>query len=283
MLIAYPLLLAILALFAGAEYAWIKAGILLVISYVIVYGVHIYNPLSQFSTLPATIFLLISASIIHSAFDIRIFVALFLFSLAFMNMQRAIYVHTNANIFNFGFFMLLAVICFPKLLPLLVWSLLVLFITGRSAFRDILALLLGFISVGIFVYFFEYWYGYNNSIFYTFIGQLYANNKILTPHYTFWIAAGLFALVLIFASGAISRYYTLSVINQRRSISMLLSLLLFLLISIFVVPGIESEYIYFIALPISYYFARYFLIQKTKYKADILFVLLIIGSALLYI
>lgn len=262
---------------------WLKACILLVAAYTLVYSLLRYNFLSQSTTLPGVLYLLMTSGMLALSSDIYLMISALLFIIAYTSLHGAIFDnYSNAKVFNFGFFIFLSVLFYPKMVLLLVWAIVVLFFSGRSTIKDITALLLGYAAVILLYLFYCFWTDTLNEITPAITDALFTGGQAII-HQTAWIGFGILLFIILCASGTISKYNSASIVNQRRGISVLLSSLSFLVLSVLLIPGMNLDSIYLVALPLSYYFAQYFILQRSKLWGDILFLLLIVACVLIYI
>lgn len=106
-----------------------------------------YKFLSQTTTLPSLIYILLTSGImVNLGFD-YLLISVFIVSLASGRLQAAINnPQTNSAIYDFGFLITLAVAIYPKFVLLILWAICVLFFSGRSTLKDIMALLFGLVT-----------------------------------------------------------------------------------------------------------------------------------------
>ncbi|MDR1756584.1 MAG: DUF6427 family protein [Culturomica sp.] len=237
-----------------------------------------YKLLPHNTSLPSFFYLMLTAGLLtNRGFD-SMLAAVLVSILAFFGLQGAISNNkTNAPVFNFGFCITLAVLLFPKFALLLLWAFCVLFFSGRSTLKDILALLLGIATPLLFVLFYYFWEERLEDVWPTFRESLVSGEYLVEIGTNEMIRYGFLLLLLIFSLFSLLTNYGGSVVSQRRGVFSLLSLLFFCSATIFAVPGISHDFMYLLAFPLSCLYANYFVTMRYSLPGDLLF-LLFLGS-----
>lgn len=252
--------------------------LVLAIAYLMFFVNAVYKFLPQTSALPSVLYVVMTSGFLLAAGCPGFLIATLLVLIGFAGLQGAICnSQTNSPVFNFSFFISLAVLFYPKLVLLLVWCICVLFFSGRSTLKDIVALLLGIFTSLFLVLFYYYW----NDDLAAFFPSLKLH--ILSGTY-FWplfrqetVRFAIWAFLLLLSLYRVITYYSLSVVNQRRGISAVMSLLFFLTLTVIIIPGIDFGFIYLWVLPLGYLYGEYFMIQRSRYWGDLLFILLLVS------
>lgn len=255
--------------------------LLLLLAYLLFFLNARYKFLSQLTALPSFLFILLTAGLVPAYGLSDLLVALLLAVIGFAGLQSAILdSKSNGSVFNFGFFVCGAVLVYPKLLLLMAWSLCVLFFSGRSTLKDVVALLLGWGTALFFALFYYFWTGQLSEFLPVF------RNVFLTGEYNWallrqeWIRMGIFTVLLLISLIRIIGYYPVSVVNQRRGITSLMSLLVFLGLTLFIVPGVQLNFMYVLAWPLAYLYAQYFILYRVRLLGDIFFLSLLLSCFL---
>lgn len=256
----------------------------LVIAYLLFFINMAYKFLPQTTALPAFLYVLITLGIVYSPADIHLMLAVIVVGIAFASLQSAIQeTQSNGAIFNFGFCICLAVLFSPKLVLLLIWAVCVLLFSGRSTLKDIVALLFGIITPLLFAAFAYFWTDRLPSVFPSFLDNLLSGEFLRKLSETDIIRVGVLAFLILISLYNIMVNYPVSVVNQRRGMLSLVSLLFFLVATIVVIPGITLSFMCMLALPLSYIYSQYFITQRSRIWGDLMFVLLLAGCAATYI
>lgn len=242
-----------------------------------------YKFLSQLTVLPAVIYVLLTVSLLP-AYGLSYFqIAIGLAMVAFAGLQAAICdTKSNGPVFNFGFFTGVAVLVYPKLLLLLLWAVCVLFFSGRSTLKDIVALLTGMLTSLLFAAFYYFWTDRLTDFFPLFRQYLFAGEYLRTLPFYEYLRAGILLLLLLVSLFKVINFYPVSIVNQRRGITSLMSMLFFLTLSLVVVPGLNVSFMYIMAWPLAYLYAQYFILQRVTWMGDLFFCLLLLSSFLPY-
>ena len=213
--------------------SWLSAiGFVMVlgVAYLIFFLSERFKLLGQTTTLPSLIYILLTSGImVNVGFD-YLLIAVFIVTVAVWKLQMAINdTKSNGALYDFGFLIALSVAIYPKFILLIAWAFGVLFFSGRSTLKDIVALWLG----------------------------------ILTP--------------------VLSARYSLMIVNQRRGILSLVSMMIFLSLTFVIIPGYYYDFMYMFAVPLSFLYAQYFICSRTALFSNLVFVLLLSACFLTYL
>lgn len=241
-----------------------------------------YKFLAQQTTLPAVIYVLLTFGLIMRGTFSWVLVFTFFISLAFIGLLGAINnTKSNRYIFNFGFWITLAVLFYPKFILLVLWAFCVLFFSGRSTLKDIMALLVGILTPVYFTFFYYYWTDQLNEFISLFKENLLAG-EYLRQLTTIQIVRYSTLLFLLFISlYYITIYYPVSMVSQRRSLLSLVSMLFFCLLTLLFIPGIHFDVMYLVAFPLSYIYSQYFVTSRLPLLRNVLF-LFLLGVCLVF-
>lgn len=257
---------------------------LLLLAYILFFLNAKYKFLSQLTALPSLIFILLTAGLIPVYGWGYLQIALLLLMPGFGGLQSAILdSKSNRNIFNLGFFVCCAILVYPKFILLSSWAVCVLFFSGRSTLKDVMALILGFAAALFFALFYYFWTGRLDEFIPVFRDHLLEGEFIGTLPGLELIRIGILLFLLLASLVKIISFYPVSVVNQRRGIASLISLLFFLGLTLFVVPGIQMNFVYVLAWPLAYLYAQYFILQRFEWISDIFFLLLLFSCVLQFI
>lgn len=235
-----------------------------------------YKFLAQTTTLPAVIYVILTIGLLVKGIFSWVLFPAFIIVWAFTGLLGAINnTKSNRFIFNFGFWIALAVLFYPKVVLLILWAFCVLFFSGRSTLKDIMALTIGILTPVYFILFYYYWTDQLNEFFILFKENLWAG-EYLHQLTTLQIVRYSALLLLLFVSlYYITLYYPVSTVSQRRSMVSLLSMLVFCILTFLFIPGIRFDFMYLVAFPLSYIYSQYFVIQRLPVFGNILFLLLL--------
>ncbi len=233
--------------------------------------------LPQVSALPSLLYGLMTVVWVADYGLNYLLIAAFSLVVAFGGLQAAIgNSKSNAGIFDFGFFMLLSVWIYPKLVLLVLWAIVVLFFSGRSTVKDLIALLLGMGAVLLLGMFYYFWTDRLSEIIPVFRESLMAGKFSWPLAPIGMVRLGILGLILLIALIRIIGYYPVATVNQRRGVVSVLSLLCFLIFTLLFIPGINYDFFYVLAFPLAYIYAVYFMILRIRWLGDLLFILLLI-------
>lgn len=235
-----------------------------------------YKFLSQSTVLPSFIYILLTAGLIPVYGISYLHMALLLLMIGFGGLQAAILdFKSNGSVFNLGFFVCSAVVIYPKFILMALWAVCVLFFSGRSTVKDVIALLLGFATVLFFTLFGYFWTERLSDFMPVFRNHLLSGEFLKSFTWYDTLRLGILLLLLLFSLVKIISYYPVSVVNQRRGIASLISLLFFLGLTLFLIPGIQMNFTYALSWPLAYLYAQYFILQRSGWISDLFFLLLV--------
>ncbi|MDR2131107.1 MAG: hypothetical protein LBP56_08110 [Odoribacteraceae bacterium] len=262
---------------------WLGSLWLLLLSYLLFFIADRHEVLTRTTTLPALIYLLLSAGIFCHHGVNAYMVAAAMIALALNRLQLFITrLNSNAPVFDFGSLIVLAVLLCPKLVLLIPWAILVLPFSGRATFKDVMALLLGFLAALLLVagYFFlvNEWHELPGR----FLDTLLAGERKgyhLDPRQR--VAIGLLTgLALVSMLHALTRTAP-DIVSRRRGLLATISLLLFLGSTPFFIPLDCQAFLFVPFVPLSYLYARYFVSYRSKWSGRALFLVLLVACLLL--
>lgn len=258
--------------------------VVLGLAYLIFFINEKFRLLSQTSTLPSLIYVLLTSGLmVNLGFD-YLLIAVFIVALAAERLQTAIkYPQTNTPLFDFGALIMLAVAVYPKFVLLILWALCVLFFSGRSTLKDIMALLLGLVTPVIFVVFYYFWVDRLALLPGIFSRHLLAGRYLHTLPAIEIARLGMLSFLLLLSLYHLAVRYSLLVVSQRRGILSLVSMLVFLTVTLFIVPGNDYGFMYMISLPLAFIYAQYFLTQRIVIFGNLMFGLLLTACFLSYL
>ena len=135
--------------------SWLSAiGFVMVlgVAYLIFFLSERFKLLGQTTTLPSLIYILLTSGImVNVGFD-YLLIAVFIVTVAVWKLQMAINdTKSNGALYDFGFLIALSVAIYPKFILLIAWAFGVLFFSGRSTLKDIVALWLGILTPVLFI------------------------------------------------------------------------------------------------------------------------------------
>lgn len=265
------------------EVAWVYRGILiLLVSYLLYYANAVYRFLMHLSILPPLFYVLITGGLVACSANVYVLLSALSLMFAFLGLQRGIRDNQErAAVFNLGFFVALAVVFSPKILLLLAWGFGVLLFTGRSTLKDMLAVLFGILTVVFFLVFYYYWLDCPDRLWLEFWDILTAGKSDLGFTIYSQIGMGVLVLLLIMSLVAVYRYYPVTIVNQRRAIAAVITLLFFLVANLLLIPGFSADFFYLLGIPLSYLYAHYFISQRSRFMGDVWFIVLLAGCGLL--
>ncbi len=261
----------------------IGMGLILAEAYLLVLINAKYKFLPQRSTLPALLYvLLILPLVLEEGAGMLLFVVLPL-TLALGGLEEAINdTKSNGPIFNFGFFISFSVLLYPKAVLFALWAFCVLFFSGRSTLKDVVALFIGLLTPCLFVTFYYFWTDSLAELPKRFVNHLAEGEYLHSLQRPEWIQTGLLIFLFLLALSHLAGYYSASIVNQRRGVFALLSMLFFAVVTILFIPGIQREMVYLLAIPLSYVYSQYFITQKRRFIGDAAFLLFITACCIGY-
>lgn len=254
------------------------------LAYMIFFVNEKYKFLSQTTTLPSLIYILLTSGIMINLGFNYLLVAVFIVAVAIDRLQAAINDNkSNHTVFDFGFCILLSVAIYPKFVLLLLWAVCVLFFSGRSTLKDIVALLLGMLTPLLFIAFYYFWTDRMGILPVIFTENLWIGENIHHLPAIEWVRLGMLFFLLLIALHSIMVHYPVSVVNQRRGVLSIASLLFFVSMTLILVPGNYYDFMYLLALPLSFLYAQYFINSRTVIFSNLMFILLLFACFLTYL
>lgn len=265
---------------------WLSAiGFVMVLglAYLIFFMSERFKLLGQTTTLPSLIYVLLTSGImVNMGFD-YLLIAVFIVSIAVWRLQKAINdTKSNGSLYDFGFLITLSVAIYPKFILLIAWAFGVLFFSGRSTLKDIAALLLGILTPVLFIAFYYFWIDRLELLPVIFVDNLLIGDYIHNLPVIELVRLGMLLLVLMIALTNLSARYSLMVVNQRRGILSLVSMLIFLSLTFVFIPGNYYDFMYMFAVPLSFLYAQYFIGSRVTLFCNLVFILLLSACFLTY-
>ena len=166
---------------------------------------------------------------------------------------------------------------------LIAWAFGVLFFSGRSTLKDIVALWLGILTPVLFIAFYYFWTDRLELLPAIFTDNLMVGEHIHRLPVIDLVRLGMIVLVLIIALTNLSARYSLMIVNQRRGILSLVSMMIFLSLTFVIIPGNYYDFMYMFAVPLSFLYAQYFICCRTALFSNLVFVLLLAACFLTYL
>ena len=261
--------------------AVIGGAIVLGIAYLIFFISEKFKLLSQTTTLPSLIYVLLtSGMMVYMGFD-YLLIAVLVMALALARLQEAIKdTKTNNSLYDFGCLVTLAVAVYPKFVFLLLWALCVLFFCGRSTLKDIVALWLGILTPVLFITFYYFWTDRLDQLIPIFTRNLMLGEYIHHLPAMEVVRLTILSAILLVALYQLSLRYSLLIVSQRRGILALVSMLIFLSLTFVVIPVDYYDFMYMFALPLAFLYAYYFISNRLILVGNVLFILLLAACLL---
>lgn len=267
---------------------WLSAiGFVMVlgVAYLIFFLSERFKLLGQTTTLPSLIYVLLTSGImVNIGFD-YLLIAVFIVTIAVWKLQRAINdSKSNGALYDFGFLIALSVAIYPKFILLIAWAFGVLFFSGRSALKDIVALWLGILTPVLFIAFYYFWTDRLELL-----PAIFTDNLMIGEQHIYHLPViglvwlGMLVLVLIIALTNLSARYSLMTVNQGRRILSLVSMMIFLSLTLVIIPGNYYDFMYMFAVPLSFLYAQYFICSRIALFSNLVFVLLLSACFLTYL
>ena len=257
--------------------------VMLGVGYMIFLISNIFKLLYQRTTLPSLLYVLLTSGIMVSIGFNNLLIAVFIVGLAVACLQSAIYnTKTNTSLFDFGALMMLSVAIYPKFVLLLVWALCAVLFSGRSTIRDVMALIVGGCTPVLFVVFYYYWTDSLALLPDRFMDSLAVGSYIHHLSAVEIIRLCLLFVLLLVALLHFFLKYSAMMVYQRRGMLSLVSMLLFLIVTLVVVPGNYYDFMYMLAFPLVFIYSHFFIVQRAKIVNDVMFVLLLVACFLSY-
>ncbi len=257
--------------------------IVLGVAYLIFFINERFKLLYQTTTLPSLLYVLLTSGMLVSLGIDNLLISVFIIILAVERLQLAINdIKDNHALYDFGMLIMLSVAVYPKFVLLVVWAICVLFFSGRSTLKDITALLLGLLTPVVFLTFYYFWIGSPVSLPDSFVYNLLVGEYIHRLPVVEVVRLGMLLFLLLVALYNLSVRYSILTVNQRRGILSLVSMLIFLTVTLFLIPGNYYDFMYVIALPLSFIYSQYFLTYRTVIFGNLMFVLFLGACFLTY-
>ncbi len=276
-----------LAFIDGMDKEWLKIISLvavLLLSYLLFFINERYKFLPQTTTLPSLFYVLLTSGIAVKTGFGYILIAIFIMAVAVGRLQSAINnSQANSPIFDLGCCAILVVAVYPKLILFVLWTICVLFFSGRSTLKDVAALFLGFITSALFIAFYFFWVGQLALLPGMFLDNLFSGEFVHTLPIPELIRLGLLLFLLLLSLYSIMTYSSVSIVNQRRGILSVVSMLLFLSLTLFIVPGDYYDFMYVLSLPLAFIYTQYFVTGRIRLFGNLMFVLFLTACFLTYL
>ena len=271
----------------GLDRSWkaVIGGVaLLGVAFLIFFIHQKFKLLYQRTTLPSVIYVLLTSGImVRLGFDYLLIAALIV-AWAVERLLTAIYdPQRNSPLFDFGALVMLSVAIYPKFVLLAAWAVCVLFFSGRSTLKDMTALLVGLLTPVVFVVFAYFWTDRLPELPDVFLHHLLSGEYIRHLPVVEWVRLGILTLLLLAGLFSISMKYPLLIVSHRRGMLALVWMLVFLLLTLFIVPGSYYDFMYLTALPLSCIYAHYFLTRRMALTGNLMFLLLLCACFLTYL
>lgn len=258
--------------------------VVLGVAYLIFFINERYKLLYQTTTLPSLIYVLLTSGIMVNLGIDYLLISVFIVAIAVDRLQLAINdIKNNHALYDFGLLIMLAVAIYPKFVLLVVWAMCVLFFSGRSTLKDIMALLWGLLTPVAFLMFYYFWTGHLSVLPDIFVRNLWVGEHVHHLPAIEIVRLSLLLFLLLVALYNLSVRYSVLTVSHRRGILALVSMLIFLSLTLFVIPGNYYDFMYVIALPLSFIYAQYFLTYRAVIFGNLMFVLLLSACFLTYL
>lgn len=258
--------------------------VVLGVAYLIFFINERYKLLYQTTTLPSLIYVLLTSGIMVNLGIDYLLISVFIVAIAVDRLQLAINdIKNNHALYDFGLLIMLAVAIYPKFVLLVVWAMCVLFFSGRSTLKDIMALLWGLLTPVVFLMFYYFWTGHLSVLPDIFVRNLWVGEHVHHLPAIEIVRLSLLLFLLLVALYNLSVKYSVLTVSHRRGILALVSMLIFLSLTLFVIPGNYYDFMYMIALPLSFIYAQYFLTYRAVIFGNLMFVLLLSACFLTYL
>lgn len=254
------------------------------IAYMIFFISEEFKLMQQTTTLPSLIYVLLTSGImVNMGFD-YLLISVFIMAVAIERLQTAVNdIKGNNAIFDFGALVSLAVAIYPKFVFLLAWALCVAFFSGRTTLKDIVALLLGLLTPVFFLVFYYFWTDRLGQLPDIFTENLLVGEPIHKLPLIELIRLGMLLIVLLVALFNFWTKYSIQMVSHRRGILAMISMLVFMVITLFIVPGNYYDFMYMMALPLAFIYSLFFITQRVILFGNLMFVLLLFACFLTYL
>lgn len=237
---------------------------------------NIFKLLYQRTTLPSLLYVLLTSGIVVSMGFNYLLLAVFIIGLAVVCLQSAINnTKNNASLFDFGTLMMLAVAIYPKFVFLLIWALCAVLFSGRSTIKDVMALMVGYCVPVLFVVFYYYWTDSLVLLPQRFMDSIAVGDYVHDLPIVEILRLSLLFILLLIALLHFFSKYSAMIVYQRRGMLSLVSMLLFLIVTLIVIPGNYYDFMYILAFPQVFLYSHFFIVQRVKIVNDLMFALLV--------
>ena len=145
------------------------------------------------------------------------------------------------------------------------------------------ALWLGILTPVLFIAFYYFWTDRLELLPAIFTDNLMVGEHIHRLPVIDLVRLGMIVLVLIIALTNLSARYSLMIVNQRRGILSLVSMMIFLSLTFVIIPGNYYDFMYMFAVPLSFLYAQYFICSRPSLFSNLVFVLLLSACFLTYL
>ena len=240
-----------------------------------------FKLLQQRSTLPLLLYFLLTSGLLFQFHFGDILLVVLLLAFALDRFQIAMsQIKRNSVLFDFGVSIMLAVLVLPKFFLLLLWAFLAMLFSGRSSLKDIVALLLGFLTPLFFLLFYYFWTDGWQQWCEVFLQNLSIGEYVYSFSLLEWIRLVILLFVLLFALLHFFSRFAVLVLVHRQLFFALVSLLFFLGVTCLVFPFQDLSFVYIFALPLSLLYSQFILDQRSVWIGNVVFVLLFLTAIL---
>jgi hypothetical protein len=243
-----------------------------------------FKLLQQTNTLPMLLYGLLVGGVLKNQGGGDVLLAVFLLTFALERFKLVISnINSNRELFDFGFLVALAVLIYPKFIFLIPWSLCSVIFSGRSTLKDVVALCFGWLTPLLFLYFYYFWTDQAEVLPELFWQNVWTGEPLYHFSSLEWIRVGVLLLLLFLSVTHFLYRYSTFMLVHRRFFFALIALLFFLAITFGIVPFTDKSFTYILALPLSWMYAQFLLMQRSKIAGDIWFILLLIACSIFFI
>lgn len=190
---------------------------------------------------------------------------------------------SNGALYDFGFLIACPLLFILKFILLIAWAFGVLVLFGPFYLEGVVALWLGILTPVLFIAFYYFWTDRLELLPAIFTDNLMVGEHIHRLPVIDLVRLGMIVLVLIIALTNLSARYSLMIVNQRRGILSLVSMMIFLSLTFVIIPGNYYDFMYMFAVPLSFLYAQYFICCRTALFSNLVFVLLLAACFLTYL
>lgn len=255
--------------------------VVLGIAYMIFFINEQFRLLRQTTTLPSLLYVLLTSGVMMNLGLSALLLAVFIVTLAVRCLQWVINdTKGNYALFDFGALVMLAVVVYPKFVLLLAWAICATLFSGRSTLRDISALLLGLLTPVVFLGFYYFWTDSLAQLPEVFVRDLLSGGNVHHLPAVEFVRLGVLLFLLLVALGNFSVYYSVLAESHRRSMFAFISMLFFLLLTLWVLPVDYYDFIYVLAFPLAFIYALFFLVHRVVLFGNLMFLLFLTACLL---